>query len=523
MLTSEGWLAVLAAVLCVTGFVGPVTAGGGGTSAAAVDGAGVVTQQADDGVNGTANGTANGTSAPTPAPTPANETGGGENETATGNETTTGNETDGSSTAGNETATGNETDGASTAGNETDGSSTAGNETATGNETDGSSTGGGADDADAGGDDGVDPQSTTVAPQAPESEPNDGFETATPVTEGTVEGVLSAGETDFFRLDLTNRESLVVDYDQGGGRGANVRLFDSSRDRVQGDGVFGGTARVVYDVERNGTYYVRVANENDNERNYTLNLSVVNASENDAFEYNDAFEFAAPVGEGRYDGRLVGSEADFFRVELTNREAVIVDYDQGGGRNANVRLFDSSRDRVQGDDVFGGTARVVYDVEENGTYYVRLASTNENVRSYDVNVSVVDPVENDAFEYNDAFEFAAPVEEGFLDARLVGSERDLYRVETEPGDTLDVSFSGSGRSPALRLYDEDRDRVANDGVFGGSARVVRSVDGGPYYVAVDESNERVSEYTLDLDRINASENDPFEPNGDLATAIGELE
>jgi hypothetical protein len=368
-------------------------------------------------------------------------------------------------------------------------------------------------------DDGRGGGSASVAPQATESEPNDDFETAIPVSEGTVEGLLSPNEDDFYRIDLTNREAIVVEYDQGGGRDANLRLFDESRDRVQRTGVFRGTGSFVYDVESNGTYYLRIRNENDNSRNYTANLTVIGAAENDAFEYNEEFENAASIDEERVEGRLVGSETDFFRIDLTNREAIRVEYDQGGGRNANLRLFDESRNQVQSSGVFRGTGSFVYDVESNGTYYLRARSTNENVRSYELNVSVIGAAENDAFEYNDEFETAPRVEEGFLDARLVGSERDLYRVETEPGDTLDVRYSGSGRSPSLRLYDADRDQVAGTGAFRGSARLVRSVDGGTYYVEVDESNERIREYTLALDRINASENDPFEPNGDISTAV----
>jgi hypothetical protein len=99
-----------------------------------------------------------------------------------------------------------------------------------------------------------------VAAQAAEQEPNDEFETAQQVVEGTVTGEAVGGESDFYRLEANTTDALDLEISERDGD-VRLRLYDPERSVLVDDGF--NTRDVTLKAPRDGTYYIEVVGDGD--------------------------------------------------------------------------------------------------------------------------------------------------------------------------------------------------------------------------------------------------------------------
>ena len=127
-------------------------------------------------------------------------------------------------------------------------------------------------------------------------------------------------------------------------------------------------------------------------------------------------------------------------------------------------------------------------------------------------------------EPNDDFGSAQPIPEGVVDGQVVDGEVDIYRIDLNGTDALDVRLSPASADLEVRIYGPDRQEIDGDGFVGQGATdqlAVKAPESGTYYVEVTGTDsDTTSEYTLDVQKVTPSENDRFAPNDDFASAAG---
>jgi hypothetical protein len=361
---------------------------------------------------------------------------------------------------------------------------------------------------------------------ATDVEPNDDFETAVAVSEGTFSGEIVNGESDFFKLNASTTEALSAEITSADDLGdLELRIYDADRTQLVGDGNDFNGINTNLKLPETGTYYVEVAGQSEGTNSsYTLDLDVVTPAENDQFAPNDDFESAAPISEGVSEARIVGGESDFYRLEANSTDAISVDMTSADSLNdLAIRLYDADRNQLVADGNDFEGIDYTLKAPETGTYYIQvLGQSTQTTSDYTLNVDVVTPAENDQFAPNDDFESAAPISEGVSEARIVGGESDFYRLEANSTDAIsvDMTSADSLNDLAIRLYDADRNQLVADGNdFEGIDYTLKAPETGTYYIQVlGQSTQTTSDYTLNVDVVTPAENDQFAPNDDFESA-----
>jgi hypothetical protein len=361
---------------------------------------------------------------------------------------------------------------------------------------------------------------------AADEEPNDDFETAVTVSEGTISGEIKNGESDFFKLNASTTDALSVEVTSADVLSDLVlRIYDTDRTQLVSDGNDFEGVDTTIKLPETGTYYVEIAGQSEGTNSsYTLDVDVVTPAENDQFAPNDDFESAAPISEGFSEARIVGGESDFYRLEANATDAISVDVTNADDlSDLAIRLYDADRNQLVADGNDFEGIDYTLKAPETGTYYIQvLGQSTQTTSNYTLNVDVVTPAENDQFAPNDDFESAAPVPEGFSEARIVGGESDFYRLEANTTEAISVDIASADNlgDLAIRLYDADRNQLVADGNdFEGIDYTLKAPETGTYYIQVlGQSTQTTSNYTLNVDVVTPAENDQFAPNDDFESA-----
>ncbi|WP_256407078.1 PPC domain-containing protein (plasmid) [Haloplanus ruber] len=361
---------------------------------------------------------------------------------------------------------------------------------------------------------------------ATDTEPNDDFETAVAISEGTFSGEIVDGESDFFKLNASTTEALSAEVTSADNLDdLTLRIYDADRTQLASDGnAFQGIDATIK-LPETGTYYVEVAGQSaGTNSSYTLNIDVVTPAENDQFAPNDDFGSAASIPEGSSEARIVGGESDFYQLEANATDAISVDITSADSLDdLAIRLYDAERSQLAADgNSFQGIDYTIK-APETGTYYIEvLGQSQQTTSNYTLNVDVVTPAENDQFAPNDDFESAASIPEGSSEARIVGGESDFYQLEANVTDAIsvDIASADSLDDLAIRLYDAERNQLVADGnSFQGIDYTIKAPETGTYYIEVlGQSQQTTSDYTLNVDVVTPAENDQFAPNDDFESA-----
>ena len=197
-------------------------------------------------------------------------------------------------------------------------------------------------------------------------------------------------------------------------------------------------------AEESGTYYIQVQNESDAITPISYELTV-QVTDSDSFEPNDDLDAAAPVASGeQLRGTIAeGSESDWFAVDVSSGSTInatlrTLTYDAGGPmlpRGISVDLFTSDGSRIgevvdldqprTPSNVTNAYAErdkvgVVAELEETGTYYVRVSGTPpEGFTPYSLTVSTNSPEDSSSSDLPNS-----------LAIESTGSERAFYTFAT---------------------------------------------------------------------------------------------
>jgi hypothetical protein len=244
----------------------------------------------------------------------------------------------------------------------------------------------------------------------------------------------------------------------------------------------------------------------------------------DEEEPNDDFETAQPISEGNISGEIVDGESDFFEIQANTTDAVQVDLEDAQPNDLALRVYNSDQEEIVGQSTCCSVPGPLNKkLSETGTYYIEVEGTSgQKTTEYTLDYDKITPTENDPFAPNSNFTDAAPLGEGFHDAKLWGGESDFYEIQANTTDAIQVNLENAQPNDlALRVYNSDQEEIVGQSTCCSvpGPLTKKLPETGTYYIkAAGTSTQKTTEYTLDYDKITPTENDPFAPNSNFSSA-----
>ena len=243
--------------------------------------------------------------------------------------------------------------------------------------------------------------------------PNDATTTCEVDVGGSVTGTIENDlDSDWFKVELEAGTRYQFDLEGApSGRGTlpdPVLEIRSAADAIDADddGGVGLNSRVIYTPTLSGTYYLSARKAGTTTGNYTLSVIVLGA--NGASEADTDFpETTSTSGRVDVGASVTGTigadtDADWFRVDLEAGKTYQFDLegaDTGRGTQPDpyvVLVNPSATIELEFDDHggVGKNARLIYAVDETGTYYVDAGPGNDEQGTYTLSVRDVTPPED---------------------------------------------------------------------------------------------------------------------------------
>ena len=241
--------------------------------------------------------------------------------------------------------------------------------------------------------------------QADDFEPNDTFETATPIESGDTRNhsIHVATDLDYAVFTLTRLSNVTIETEGQTGDG-QLYLYDENQVQIAynydgGNGLFSLIG--AYDFPNGleaGTYYIKAQSYYNYNTlpAYTLSFTaeeiIVPDGPVDAFESDDTVATATDLVSGTPQTHSIHRDADvdFFKITLTEQSDLVIQTSGTIGDTLMV-LYDASETELTSDDNGGdGTfSRITQTAAAPGTYYVSVVSAagSGQIASYDITLT----------------------------------------------------------------------------------------------------------------------------------------
>jgi hypothetical protein len=290
-----------------------------------------------------------------------------------------------------------------------------------------------------------------------DSEPNDDFAQANPITPGIHPGNVddTTDPSDYYNITLTAGQTLWANLTPDAALDADLRIYDQNQAEVIRDeapGV-GGVTRVSWttnSAQVSYNYYIQVLAAIGSGP-YSMEVDIT--SQNDANSGGDAgddFPSATPITQGTYPNNFLKDNDfyDYYNITLTAGQTLWVNVTPDAALDADLRIYNQIQVEVVRDDApgVGGVTRVSWTTNSAQTtynYYIYvLAATGSG--SYGMEVDVTS--QNDANSGGDAgddFASATLITLGTYSNNLLKDE-DLY-------DYYSFTLTGNGTKVWVNL------------------------------------------------------------------------
>jgi hypothetical protein len=321
-----------------------------------------------------------------------------------------------------------------------------------------------------------------------EQEPNDSFETATPVSNP---GVVNASfddhddvefyeDDDYFRFRGERGELILVTF-EGTAQlvyPSYIVLYDAARNELARQWANGSIAQLSHMLPKDGIFYLAILGGNCYEGglhcwgSYQLFLGMTGPA--DPFEPNNTMDEATWIESSSTihavtDPALVCDDLDYYRFYGRQDEHIVVDVDAasiGSGLNAILRLYGPDGSLLAGNDMFDGDdPRLTYTLPADGSYIIELEPFQGLSGCYDgfyrlkldevvhVSVHANGTVGGLAYQRGDILTYYRNrhVWELLFDASDVRLTANTADFEVLPDGDLLMTFLGSTKLPGLGL------------------------------------------------------------------------
>jgi hypothetical protein len=333
-----------------------------------------------------------------------------------------------------------------------------------------------------------------------ETEPNNSYNQATPVSAGQISaGLLEADKKDFFKFEVPSGSILRLEFTPDeAAEPMNVSLHDAERHELWSlSAVAPGVTKsteLIMNSGSGGNFFIMVS---QGKGDYQITLTL--QGQNDAGSGSDAADQIARALEIKphrtYPGQLGGFDTeDWYQFQITPGYILNLAFTPDSEAEAmNFSLRNFERNEIWNfEKVTPGVTksrRVITSTLSGGRYYL---SVYDGKGAYTVEISAES--QNDADSGTDAGDQltkAAVVQPGRSYSGELGGldEEDWYRFEISNGAVLEFTFipQAEGNSMIFALYNSERKEVWHSGeVPPGVARsgrlLMNSTSGGPYYL-----------------------------------------
>ena len=252
-----------------------------------------------------------------------------------------------------------------------------------------------------------------------------------------------------------------------------------------------------------------------------------------ATDHDTDFDNATPIRDGEtLSNRSLGPDGpDLYAIDLDAGDRIDVTLD---GQSGSLLITSPDRETAEATES-DDRRRIAAVTATDGVHYVAVWDLDPEA-TYDISVSVGDPLANDDDEPNDDETTATRIEPGetLTDRRLPlnnGSwldsvETDVYAVNLTAGTRLDATITGEGTEYVdVFVRDEEYVEFASSRYSDDDTTSLVADRNGTYYVMVGEfvapKAYGVSSYTLSTSVSAAAPNDDYEPNdaGEPPTSV----
>ncbi len=307
------------------------------------------------------------------------------------------------------------------------------------------------------------------------------------------DAVLTAGDVDYFRIDVPSAGGLEVYTSGATDTVGRLERSDGARLAAAGDGGAGGNFRIGRRTVPAGIYYVRVTGDDAaTAGSYTLHVRFGGNPD----QGGTRGTAVAVTPRSNTLGDLTAGDVDYFLIELASSGSLAVH--TSGATDTVGRLEDSGGARLAaaGDGGAGGNFRIERNVPA-GIYYVRVTGRDGASGSYTLRVRFEgNPDQGGA--RGTAADVSVPSE---TLGDLTAGDVDYFRITVESAGRLEVHTSGATDTVG-RLEGSGGSRLADDGDGGEGLnfRIGRDVQAGTYYVRVaGHDGATAGSYTLHVD------------------------
>ena len=315
----------------------------------------------------------------------------------------------------------------------------------------------------------------------------------------SVDGILSSGEVDYFRIEVAAETPLTTIYTTGDLDTDGILMrpnADGTLHEITTESYGGDYAN--FRISRRldpGTYYVAVRSDVYEGGDYTVHLNTKQIPKDDHGDY----PMDATMLTSLSSGWTVGKDVDVFRIEVTE-EAPWVTIHKTGDLYTTVVLGRLTEDRTlqwidRGYDMNFRISRML----DAGTYYVAVEGNENTSGDYAIHLNARQLPKD---EHGDD-PMGATLLVSSLDGWIVGEDVDVFRIEiTEENSWVEIHASGDivTRGDLMKATGRYVDPIASYDSADYS-RISRMLEPGTYYVTVEskvESKDEIGEYTIHL-------------------------
>ena len=291
-------------------------------------------------------------------------------------------------------------------------------------------------------------------------EENDSLESASAITGGSIDGLVSCdGDDDFFSISLSAGTELTATATFADADGdVDLQLQDAEGRVLTASTSITDNEEISLTVADSGVYYIRVlmfADSGAPGASYTLDVEALGGDpsecRDDGFEDNDTRATAAVVLGGTLSGTVVcPGDADYYAIDLSAGDEIDVYATfSGAAGDVDVLLYNSDGTVVGRSVSVSDDESINYVATRSGRYvvHVYLLGDDEvpgNTYELDLDVTSAGPgCDTDRFENNDTFETAIDFEAGsYTDLIVCDDDDDFYGFDLGAGDviSIDVDF-----------------------------------------------------------------------------------
>jgi hypothetical protein len=237
-------------------------------------------------------------------------------------------------------------------------------------------------------------------------EPNDTFETATPIGVGRYNGTIGNSEdNDYYKITVYGTEIFSISLFPPLDMDCDLVLCDNTYTIKYTSSTIGTNfdENISCTVEPGDYYIIVVPISGESTDNYTLDLYF---GPPDPYEFNEYFDTAYPVGTGTYQGAIgYLGDNDYFKINVTQSGLLSLSLDVPDDIDCDLEFFGSNwgGDLITGSHQVGcGSDEYINWPVDPGEYYIRVSSfEGQSANYYTLNVSCGSDDVADPYEPND--------------------------------------------------------------------------------------------------------------------------